>query len=143
MPGKTVLTCGCFDILHIGHVRYLKAAKRLGDYLVVAVNSDESFANYKHRKPFTPELERLEIVASLECVDDAFLFDDPDASTEITKIRPDVFVKGFDWKYKEFTERYAIESVGGKMVFITTTPNRSTTLLVEKIRRNQCQHGNM
>jgi len=136
MRGKTVLTCGCFDILHIGHVLYLKAAKSFGDKLIVAVNSDESFVSNKHRKPFVCQEERAEIIASLEFVDECFIFDGITASGEIARIRPDIFVKGADWKGLEFEERSAIKLAGGKMMFAPITQNRSTTLLINKIRQS-------
>lgn len=95
---KIVFTNGCFDILHVGHVRYLKEAKKLGDILIVGLNSDKSIASLKPFRPIIPETERAEILSSLEMVDYVVIFNEETPYELIKKIRPDILVKGGDWK---------------------------------------------
>ncbi len=95
---KIVFTNGCFDILHVGHVRYLKEAKKLGDILIVGLNSDKSIASLKPFRPIIPETERAEILSSLEMVDYVVIFNEETPYELIKKIKPDILVKGGDWK---------------------------------------------
>lgn len=131
---KIVFTNGTFDILHLGHVKYLQRAKQSGDVLIVGVNSDQSVKSYKgpHR-PINPERDRLAVLAALECIDYVTLFSEPTPLNLILKIRPDYLVKGADWKKSRIAGAKEIESWGGKIKRIRLVPNRSTTRLIEKL----------
>jgi D-beta-D-heptose 7-phosphate kinase/D-beta-D-heptose 1-phosphate adenosyltransferase len=132
---RVVFTNGCFDLLHIGHVRYLQEAQELGDALVVGVNSDASVRRLKGLgRPLTPAKERAEILAALACVDFVTIFG---AATPLRLIRalgPDVLVKGGDWPVDTIVGREVVEERGGKVVAIPFVKNRSTTALLRKIR---------
>jgi rfaE bifunctional protein nucleotidyltransferase chain/domain len=131
---KIVFTNGCFDFLHVGHVRYLKAAKAQGDVLVVGLNSDGSVRQIKGpRRPVVPEDERAEILASLACVDFVTLFDEPDPAMTIRFLMPDVLVKGADWAKDAIVGRDIVEGAGGQVVRIPLTEGVSTSRLIEKI----------
>lgn len=131
---KVVFTNGCFDILHLGHARYLREAKKLGDILIVGLNTDASVRALKgYPRPYVPELERAEILASLECVDYVVLFSELRPDNLIKIIKPDVHVKGGDYDLKKLPERKLVESLGGKVVVIPPIKGRSTTNLVDKI----------
>lgn len=133
--GKSIVfTNGCFDFLHVGHVRYLKAAKAQGDVLVVGLNSDGSVRQIKGpRRPVVPEHERAEIVASLACVDFVTLFDEPDPAMLIRLLMPDVLVKGADWAMDAIVGRDIVECAGGRVVRIPLTEGVSTSGMIEKI----------
>jgi rfaE bifunctional protein nucleotidyltransferase chain/domain len=133
--GKSIVfTNGCFDFLHVGHVRYLKAAKAQGDVLVVGLNSDGSVRQIKGpRRPVVPEDERAEILASLACVDFVTLFDEPDPAMLIRFLMPDVLVKGADWATEAIVGRDIVESAGGRVVRIPLTEGVSTSGMIEKI----------
>ena len=133
--GKSIVfTNGCFDFLHVGHVRYLKAAKAQGDVLVVGLNSDGSVRKIKGpRRPVVPEDERAEILASLACVDFVTLFDEPDPAMLIRLLMPDVLVKGADWATEAIVGRDIVESAGGRVVRIPLTEGVSTSGMIEKI----------
>lgn len=134
---KIVFTNGCFDFLHIGHVRYLKAARAEGDLLVVGVNSDRSVHKIKGpRRPVVPENERAEVLASLACVDFVTLFDEPDPLFTIRLLMPDVLVKGADWEEDTIVGRDVVEANGGRVVRIPLTEGASTTRIIEKILAN-------
>ena len=129
-----VFTNGCFDFLHVGHVRYLKAAKAQGDVLVVGLNSDGSVRQIKGpRRPVVPEHERAEILASLACVDFVTLFEEPDPAMLIRFLMPDVLVKGADWATDAIVGRDIVESAGGRVVRIPLTEGVSTSGMIEKI----------
>jgi D-beta-D-heptose 7-phosphate kinase/D-beta-D-heptose 1-phosphate adenosyltransferase len=133
--GKSIVfTNGCFDFLHVGHVRYLRAAKAQGDVLVVGLNSDGSVRQIKGpRRPFVPERERAEILASLACVDFVTLFDEPDPAMLIRFLMPDVLVKGADWATDAIVGRDVVEGAGGRVVRIPLTEGVSTSGFIEKI----------
>jgi rfaE bifunctional protein nucleotidyltransferase chain/domain len=133
--GKSIVfTNGCFDFLHVGHVRYLKAAKAQGDVLVVGLNSDGSVRQIKGaRRPVVPEDERAEILASLACVDFVTLFDEPDPAMLIRLVMPDVLVKGSDWAMDAIVGRDIVETAGGRVVRIPLTEGVSTSGMIEKI----------
>ena len=133
--GKSIVfTNGCFDFLHVGHVRYLKEAKAQGDVLVVGLNSDGSVRKIKGpRRPVVPEDERAEILASLACVDFVTLFDEPDPAMLIRLLMPDVLVKGADWATEAIVGRDIVESAGGRVVRIPLTEGVSTSGMIEKI----------
>lgn len=130
-----VTTNGCFDILHVGHARSFRMAKKLGDVLMVGINSDASVrANKGKSRPIVPEKERAELVASLEAVDYVFIFGSKTPTPWLSKIQPKVHVKGSDRNIEEIPERHVIEKNGGKLVLIPHTGKHSTTDIIEKIR---------
>ncbi len=131
---KIVMTNGCFDLLHIGHVRYLQKAKQQGDILVVGLNTDQSTQSLKGpNRPLIPEAERAEILAALACVDYVVLFDEPTPLRLIEHIRPHVLVKGGDWEPHRIVGAQTVEQSGGKVLSIPLTPGRSTSNLIEMI----------
>jgi rfaE bifunctional protein nucleotidyltransferase chain/domain len=131
---KLVFTNGCFDILHVGHVRYLTYARSLGDALVVAVNSDRSVREIKgNSRPIVTEKERAEVLAALACVDFVFIFDDPTPKQVIDAIIPDVLVKGADWNIAEIVGRDTVEKAGGTVLTVPLVEGSSTTDIIEKV----------
>lgn len=135
--GKTIVfTNGCFDILHVGHVRYLREAKKLGDILVLALNSDASVRTIKgEKRPLVPEEERADIMAALESIDYVILFDDPTPQQLIEYLQPDILVKGGDWAEAAIAGADFVKASGGRVITIPLTEGRSTTNIVEKIRK--------
>ena len=134
---KIVFTNGCFELLHIGHVQYLQAARAEGDVLVVGMNSDHSVRQIKGpRRPVVPENERAEVLASLACVDFVSLFDEPDPLEIIRSLLPDVLVKGADWAEDAIVGRDIVKAHGGRVVRIPLTQGASTTSIIEKILAN-------
>jgi rfaE bifunctional protein nucleotidyltransferase chain/domain len=133
---KTVVfTNGVFDLLHPGHVRYLADARRHGDALIVGVNSDRSVHAIKGpRRPIFPEAERAEVVAALACVDAACIFDEDTPHAIITRLQPDILVKGADWAAGDIVGRDVVEARGGRVVRIPLAQGYSTTSIVERIR---------
>jgi len=132
---KLVFTNGCFDILHVGHVRFLNQARLLGDALVVAVNSDRSVKiNKGDRRPVVTAIERAEVLAALECVDYVVLFDDPTPQGIIEAIVPDVLVKGADWGISEIVGRSIVEKAGGVVCNVALVEGVSTSGLIDKVR---------
>jgi D-beta-D-heptose 7-phosphate kinase/D-beta-D-heptose 1-phosphate adenosyltransferase len=136
LAGKPVVfTNGVFDLLHPGHVRYLQAARALGDVLVVGINSDRSVrANKGPDRPITPEAERAEILAALACVDAVAVFDDETPAHVIETIQPDVLVKGADWAEDAIVGREAVEARGGRVVRMPIEEGWSTSSIVGRIR---------
>jgi rfaE bifunctional protein nucleotidyltransferase chain/domain len=131
---KIVFTNGCFDLLHIGHLRTLQKAKSLGDILIVGVNSDDSVKQIKGRsRPITPENERAEIIAALECVDYVVIFSERDPIKLIKAIKPDVHVKGGDYDMNKLPEAKIVRSYGGKVVLSEKISNHSTTEIIRRI----------
>ncbi len=135
--GKTVVsTNGCFDILHVGHVRILKQSKELGDILVVGINSDASVKRLKGEdRPINTQDDRAELLSSLECVDIVSIFDEGTPVEFLKIVKPDIHVKGADYKPQDLEETPIVESFGGKVQILPLVPQKSTTSLVEKIRR--------
>jgi D-glycero-beta-D-manno-heptose 1-phosphate adenylyltransferase len=133
--GNTVvLANGAFDILHVGHVRYLAAARALGDLLVVAVNSDASVrASKGPLRPIMPEGERAEILAHLDCVDALLLFDEPTVAAVLRAVRPQVHAKGTDYTEESVPEREVVREWGGRTVICGDPKDHSTTDLVAEI----------
>ena len=130
---KIVFTNGCFDILHLGHVKYLKKARGLGDILVVGLNSDSSVHKIKGpTRPVNSELDRATVLASLYFVDYVTIFGDPTPEKLIKKFRPDVLVKGADWKAKDIIGADFVRSRGGRIVRIPFVNGYSTTSLIKK-----------
>ena len=133
--GKTIaFTNGCFDILHVGHVQYLQAARELGDLLILGLNSDASVRAIKgEKRPIVPEAERAEVVAALTAVDFVTFFDDTTPLKLIETLRPDILVKGGDWSEATVVGSEAVRSWGGRVAIIPLTPGASTTNIVEKV----------
>ena len=131
-----VFTNGCFDLMHIGHTRYLQAARDLGDLLVVGVNSDESVRALKKGsdRPIVPEAQRAEVLAALACVDYVVIFREPDPGSLITLLQPDILVKGGDWPLDRIVGRDTVERRGGRVQAIPLVPGVSTTGLIKRIR---------
>jgi D-glycero-beta-D-manno-heptose 1-phosphate adenylyltransferase len=136
---RIVFTNGCFDLMHVGHTRYLQAAKALGDLLVVGVNSDGSAKslNKSPDRPIVSELQRAEVVAALGCVDYVILFSEPDPHAIISVLQPDVLVKGGDWPVDRIVGREVVEGRGGVVKTIPLVPGVSTTTLIHRIRSTQ------
>jgi D-glycero-beta-D-manno-heptose 1-phosphate adenylyltransferase len=134
--GRTVVfTNGVFDLLHPGHVRYLRQARALGDVLIVGVNSDRSVrANKGPDRPVTPERERAEVLAALTVVDAAVIFDEDTPHRIISAVQPDVLVKGADWAADAIVGRDIVEARGGRVVRIPVERGYSTSAIVAKIR---------
>ena len=133
---RIVFTNGCFDLMHIGHTRYLQAAKALGDVLVVGVNSDASVRTLDKApdRPIVPEAQRAEVLAALGCVDFVVTFDESDPLQLITTVQPDVLVKGGDWAIDRIVGRELVEARGGVVKTIPLIPGLSTTSLLQRIR---------
>jgi rfaE bifunctional protein nucleotidyltransferase chain/domain len=136
--GKTIVFAnGAFDLLHVGHVRYLQAARREGDWLVVGVNSDASVARAKGpSRPVLPEGERAEIVAALEAADAVVLFEEDSPAALIAALRPDVHAKGTDYAAESVPEREVVASYGGRTAIVGDPKDHATTDVVAKIRRS-------
>jgi D-beta-D-heptose 7-phosphate kinase/D-beta-D-heptose 1-phosphate adenosyltransferase len=136
---RIVFTNGCFDILHVGHVRYLKDAKNEGDVLIVGLNSDRSVRQIKGpNRPIVSEKERAEVLASLECVDFVTLFDEPDPLVTIEKLMPHILVKGADWEKQAIIGKDVVEANGGRVVRIPLAEGASTSRIIEKIVSTHC-----
>lgn len=134
---RLVLTNGCFDLLHTGHVRYLRQARELGDALLVAVNSDRSVRELKGpERPLNGEADRAEVLAALRCVDHVTVFDDLRVSGVIRALRPAVYAKGGDYTPETLDpgERAALAEVGAEIRLVSLVPGRSTTSLLERAR---------
>jgi len=134
---QLVVTNGCFDILHVGHIRYLHSARKEGDLLLVGLNGDESIRQLKGEgRPINPEPDRALLLAALECVDAVCIFPEKRATRFLTEAQPDVYVKGGDYTLETLDpdERKTIESAKGQIVFIPFITNRSTSNLINKIR---------
>jgi D-beta-D-heptose 7-phosphate kinase/D-beta-D-heptose 1-phosphate adenosyltransferase len=133
---RIVFTNGCFDLMHIGHTRYLHAAKALGDLLVVGVNSDASVKslNKAPDRPVVGEAQRAEVLAALASVDYVVIFPEPDPLNLITALQPDVLVKGGDWPIDRIIGRDVVERRGGSVKTVPLVPGMSTTALIQKIR---------
>jgi D-glycero-beta-D-manno-heptose 1-phosphate adenylyltransferase len=130
-----VLTNGCFDLLHPGHVHLLEAARAEGELLTVAINSDRSVRQIKGKdRPITPEPERAEALLALECVDRVVIYDEPTPATVIQALLPDVLVKGADWPLDEIVGGETVQRHGGRVVRVPLVAGQSTTALVDRIR---------
>jgi D-beta-D-heptose 7-phosphate kinase/D-beta-D-heptose 1-phosphate adenosyltransferase len=133
---RIVFTNGCFDLVHVGHTRYLQEAKTLGDVLVVGVNTDASVRslNKATDRPIVSESQRAEVLAALGCVDFVVLFAEPDPHNLIAALQPDVLVKGGDWTPDRIVGREIVEARGGVVKAIPLVPGMSTTALIQRIR---------
>ncbi len=133
---RIVVTSGCFDIVHAGHVMYLEEAKGKGDCLIVLLNSDRSVRKLKgDQRPIIPEKERSIVVAAFEKVDYVCVFDDETPCSMLKRLQPDYFVKGGDYKGKRIPEMDVLNSYGGEVVYVTLVDGCSTTNVVEKIKQ--------
>ena len=135
LKGKNVvLANGCFDILHVGHLRYVKGARALGDVLVVAINSDRSVRAIKDAgRPILDEGERVALVSALDCVDHVVLFDEPDISTVLTTLRPAIHAKGTDYTEESVPERDIVRGYGGNVRITGDPKDHSTRDIIERI----------
>jgi len=131
---KVVFTNGCFDILHAGHTRYLRDARKLGDALILALNSDSSVRSIKGpMRPIVPEAERAEVVAALDSVDYVTVFDELTPLELIEYLRPDVIVKGGDWAEKDIVGAEAVRKWGGRVAIMPEIEGASTTNIIDKV----------
>lgn len=132
---KIVLTNGCFDIIHIGHARYLQEAKKLGDYLVVGINSDASVKQLKGpSRPLNNENDRAELMGYFEFVDFVVIFSDKTADNLILQVKPDIYAKGGDYTKESLPEAKTIEQIGSDVAFINFVEGYSTTKIIEKMK---------
>ena len=133
---RIVFTNGVFDLLHPGQVRYLQAARSHGDLLIVGLNSDASVRRNKGpERPINPEGERAEVLAALACVDAVSIFDDETPADIISRVQPDVLVKGSDWPADQIVGRDTVEARGGKVILEPVEEGHATTAIIEKARR--------
>lgn len=131
---KIIFTNGCFDLIHLGHVRYLEKAKGLGDVLIVAINTDSSIRRIKGvKRPITPQRERAEVLASLGSVDYVTFFNEDTPYELIRLIKPDILVKGRDWNKKDIIGRDVVEGSGGRVYAISYIRGTSTTGIIKRI----------
>jgi len=136
---RVVFTNGCFDILHRGHVEYLKRARDLGDALVVGLNSDTSVRRVKgDLRPILPQDDRAAILASLRAVDVVTIFDEDTPYALISALVPDILAKGADWKISDVVGRDVVEGGGGRVVTVEYVPDRSTSVVIDTIRSRYC-----
>lgn len=133
---RVVLTNGCFDLLHPGHTRLFAEARKLGDVLFVAINSDRSICALKgNQRALMPELERAEIIASLAAVDYVSIFDDASVLAVVKRMLPNVLVKGGDYTLDQIVGRREVEAAGGRVVSISIVAGYSTTAIIERVRK--------
>lgn len=139
---KIAFTNGCFDILHVGHVRYLKEARKTADILVLALNSDSSVRAIKgEKRPLVPEDERAEVLAGLECIDFVTIFTELTPLNLICTLKPDILIKGGDWPEDKVVGRNEIQQWGGHVTLIPEVIGKSTTNIVDKIIDVYCSEG--
>jgi rfaE bifunctional protein nucleotidyltransferase chain/domain len=135
---RVVFANGCFDLLHVGHVRYLEAAKGLGDLLVVGVNSDEQVRRLKGEgRPFIPERERAEVIASLRAVDYVTVFHEPTVTELLLALRPDIHAKGTDYTEDSVPERDVVRSFGGRVQIVGDPKDHSSTEMLGKVTSDE------
>jgi len=133
---KIIFGNGCFDLLHVGHIRYLKAAKALGDILVVAVNDDESLVSLgKRASVITPLEERIEILAALDCVDYVIAFKEPTVENVLKELKPHVHAKGTDYTAETVPEREIVRAYGGEVAIVGDEKSHSTRDIIKAVRR--------
>ena len=134
---RIVFANGAFDLLHVGHIRYLEAARREGDWLAVGVNSDRSVRSGKGTgRPILPEAERAEIVSALACVDAVVLFDEDSPASLLSELKPDVHAKGTDYEAGTVPERGVVAAYGGRTVIVGDPKDHATTDLIDRIRNS-------
>jgi rfaE bifunctional protein nucleotidyltransferase chain/domain len=136
---KVVFTNGCFDLIHTGHVRYLKIARGYGDVLVVAINSDESIRRIKgDKRPIMPQEERAEVLSALSMVDYVTVFEEDDPHRVVAELMPDVLVKGGDWEVENIIGRDVVEANGGNVYSIPYIEGSSTTTIIDRVVKKYC-----
>lgn len=139
---RIVFTNGCFDLLHVGHIRYLREARKLGDALVVGVNSDDSVRQIKGQgRPIVPADERAELLAGLRAVDFVTVFEELDPAALVEAVQPYVLVKGGDYRPDQIVGKDTVERSGGRVVSLPLVPGRSTSDLVQRIGQLSPQGG--
>ncbi len=132
---RIALTNGCYELLHVGHLRSLRDARAQGDCLIVGLNSDASVRKYKGKgDPVVPEDERAELLAGLDCVDYVYIFGEPSVDGLLELIRPDAYCKGPDWTMENLPERETLRRLGGRLVAVGGPKDHSTTDLIRRIR---------
>jgi len=135
--GKTIVFAnGCFELLHVGHIRYLSAAKALGDVLIVAVNTDESMGRIKpDRKPVNPDIERFELIAALAVVDFVVPLSEDTPNSLLELFRPQIHTKGTDYTLEQIPERKIVEAYGGRVELVGDPKDHSTTAMLEELAK--------
>jgi rfaE bifunctional protein nucleotidyltransferase chain/domain len=132
---RIVFTNGVFDLLHPGHVRYLRHARNLGDMLIVGLNADASVRRNKGPdRPITPQNERAEVLAALQCVDAVVIFDQDTPAEIVRLVQPDILVKGADWPADQIVGRDTVEARGGRVVLVPVEQGHATSAIVERVR---------
>jgi D-beta-D-heptose 7-phosphate kinase / D-beta-D-heptose 1-phosphate adenosyltransferase len=140
---RVVFTNGCFDLLHVGHIRYLEEAKALGDVLVVGMNSDSSVRRLKGpERPILAEQERAEVLSGLGCVDYVTVFEETDPLRLISQIKPHILVKGGDWTRETTVGREVVEAAGGEVVILPFVGGSSTSNLIQTILKRYGEKSN-
>ncbi len=135
---RIILTNGCFDLFHVGHIRYLAGAKELGGFLITAINSDKQVSSLKGEgRPFMPERERAEIVAALRSVDAVTIFDEPTVTELLQALRPDVHAKGTDYTVDTVPEREIVRSYGGEVAIVGDPKDHSSTELIASVSKTR------
>ena len=135
---RIVFANGCFDVLHAGHVRYLEAARALGDILIVAVNSDEQAGRLKGEgRPLLPQNQRAEIVSALDAVDLVTIFDEPTVTELLIALKPDIHAKGTDYTEETVPERDVVRSFGGRVAIVGDPKDHSSSEIIEKVSRKR------
>lgn len=135
---RIVFANGCFDLLHVGHVRYLEGAKRLGDLLVVGINSDEQVRRLKgDGRPLVPERERAELVAALRAVDLVTIFNEPTVESLLLDMRPDIHAKGTDYTEETVPERETVRAYGGRVAIVGDPKDHSSTEMVRRVMSDE------
>lgn len=130
-----ILTNGCFDLFHVGHIRYLAGAKELGGFVITAINSDQQVRELKgNGRPYMPENERAEMVASLRFVDAVTIFDEPTVTELLQAIRPDIHAKGTDYTTETVPERETVRAYGGQIAIVGDPKNHSSTEMIETVK---------
>lgn len=133
---KIVFTNGCFDILHAGHVRYLKAARDLGDYLILGLNSDQSVRALKGpSRPINTQEDRAEVISALSAVDYVVIFEEITAEKLVAHIKPDIYAKGGDYDIEDLPEAIIVGNYGGQTILIPEVPGRSTSNVIKKMQK--------
>jgi len=136
---RIVLANGCFDVLHVGHIRYLEAAKALGDLLIVGVNSDEQTRRLKgDGRPLVPQDQRAQIVSALEAVNFVTIFEEPTVKELLLAIKPDVHAKGTDYTEDMVPERDVVRSFGGRVAIVGDPKNHSSSEIIDKVAGQSC-----
>jgi D-beta-D-heptose 7-phosphate kinase/D-beta-D-heptose 1-phosphate adenosyltransferase len=136
---RVVFTNGCFDLIHPGHINYLQEARRLGDALIVALNSDRSVRELKgEKRPILEQNERATVMAALDCVDYVTIFDEPTPREIIAALLPDILVKGGDWGVDQIVGREEVEAAGGEVLSLPFVQGCSTSDVIERIVRRYC-----